>query len=197
VTCHRFGKQCESANKLAHSKVAPETVRIYSSFYFTSTALVVLPPTLLRTVMFCGLVETLNSPRYCPAPLFPSVPMSAPEAVLKTCNVALEFVLVASTRKIRLPESNSARVILTVSVAGGGVVPAGLIVSDALRVNPLNVPLIVAVVVAVTAVVLTVNVAEDAPAATVTDGGTVADALLLASVTNVADVAAALNLTVP
>jgi hypothetical protein len=114
-----------------------------------------------------------------------------------TCNVALELVLVASTRKMRLPESNSARVILTVSVAGGGVVTAGLIVSVALRVSPLNVPLIVAVVVAVTAVVFTVNVADEDPAATVTDGGTVAEALLLASVTNVADVAAALNLTVP
>src|ERR1700752_896718 len=84
--------------------------------YLTSTALVALPPRLLRTVMFCGLVETLNSPRYCPPPLLPSVPISAPDAVLKTCNVALEFVLVASTRKMRLPESNSARVILTVSV---------------------------------------------------------------------------------
>jgi len=70
-------------------------------------------------------------------------------------------------------------------------------VSVALRVSPLNVPLIVAVVVADTTAVLTVNDAEDAPAATVTDGGTVADALLLESVTTVADVAAALNLTVP
>ena len=124
--------------------------------------------------------------------------MSAPVPVLKTCSVALELELVASTRKIRLPESNSARVIRTVSVAGGGGgAPAGLIVRVALRVTPLNVPLIVAVVVADTAVVLTVNVAEDAPAATVTDGGTVADALLLARVTTVADVAAAVNLTVP
>src|SRR6185295_6003883 len=111
---------------------------------------------------------------------------------------ALELVLVASTRKVRFAVSYSARVILTVSVAGGGGgAPAGLIVSVALRVTPLNVPLIVAVVVADTAVVFTVNVAEDDPAATVTDGGTVADALLLASVTTVADVAAALNLTVP
>lgn len=171
--------------------------RTYSSFYFASTVLVATPPRLLRTVMFCGFVETLNSPRYCPPPLLPRVPMSAPDAVLKTCNVALELVLVASTRKIRLPESNSARVIPTVSVAGGGVVTAGLIVSVALRVSPLNVPLIVTVVVAVTAVVFTVNVADEDPAATVTDGGTVAEALLLASVTNVADVAAALNLTVP
>ena len=72
-----------------------------------------------------------------------------------------------------------------------------MIVSVALRVTPLNVPLIVAVVVADTAVVSTVNVAEDEPAATVTDGGTVADALLLARVTTVADVAAAVNRTLP
>jgi hypothetical protein len=89
-------------------------------------------------------------------------------------------------------------VILTVSVAGGGGgALAGLIVSEALSVTPLKVPLIVAVVVAETAAVLTVNVADDDPAATVTDGGTVADPLLLASVTTVADVAAALSLTVP
>ena len=124
--------------------------------------------------------------------------MSAPVPVLKTCSVALELVLVASTRKVRFAVSYSARVIRTVSVAGGGGgAPAGLIVRVALRVTPLNVPLIVAVVVADTAVVLTVNVAEDAPVATVTDGGTVADALLLASVTTVADVAAAVNVTVP
>ena len=141
--------------------------------------------------MFCGFVETLNSPR---PPL--SVPISAPVPVLKTRNVALALVLDASTRKIRLLESNSARVILTVSVAGGGAL-AVLIVKVALRVSPLNVPLIVAVVVADTAVVFTVNVAEDDPAATVTDAGTVADALLLARFTTVADEAAALNLTVP
>lgn len=117
---------------------------------------------------------------------------------MNTCNVALPFVLVASTRNTRLPESNSARVILTVSVVGGGGGAfTGLIVSDALRVRPLNVPLIVAVVVADTAVVVTVNVADDAPAATVTDAGTVADALLLARLTTVADAAAALICTVP
>jgi len=148
--------------------------------------------------MFCGLLETLNSPRYCPPPLFPNVPISVPVALLKTCNVALALVLVASTLKLRLPESNSARVILTVSVAGGGGgALAVLIVNVAIRVTPLNVPLIVADVLAVTAVVFTVNVAEDDPAATVTDAGTVAEALLLARVTTVADVAAALNLTVP
>ena len=106
-------------------------------------------------------------------------------------------MIVASTRSTRFDESYSARVIRTVSVAGGGGAFTGLIVSDALRVKPLNVALIVAVVVALTAAVLTVNVADDAPAATVTDAGTVADGLLLARVTTVADGAVALSLTVP
>src|ERR1044071_4340683 len=124
--------------------------------------------------------------------------MSAPVPVLKTCSVAVELVLVASTRKVRFAVSYSARVIRTVSVAGGGGgAPAGLIVRVALRVTPLNVPVIVAVVVTDTAVVLTVNVAEDDPVATVTDGGTLAEALLLARVTSVADVAAAVNVTGP
>ena len=75
--------------------------------------------------------------------------------------------------------------------------PAGLIVSDAVRVTPFSEALIVAVADAVTAIVLIVNVAEDAPAATVTDAGTVAAALLLARLTRVAAGAVALNLMVP
>ena len=116
-----------------------------------------------------------------------------------TCSVALLLVLVASTRKTRLALSNSARVILTVSVdgGGGGVVATGLIVSVALRVTPLKVPLIIALVVAVTVVVLTVKLADEAPAATVTLAGTDAAVLLLASVTTVAAGAAALNVTLP
>jgi hypothetical protein len=109
----------------------------------------------------------------------------------------LLLVLVASTRKTRLSLSNSARVILTASVLGGGSAATGLIESAALRVMPLRVPLIVALTVALIVVVLTVKFAEEAPAATVTLGGTVAAALLLARVTTVAAVAAALNLTVP
>jgi len=81
-----------------------------------------------------------------------------------------------------------------VSVDGAAT---GLIVSVALRVTPLKAPLIVALVVALTAVVLIVKLAEDAPAATVTLAGTEAAALLLARLTTVADGAAALNLTVP
>ena len=109
------------------------------------------------------------------------------------------LVLVASTRSVRLPLSNSARVMRTVSVLGGGGGGAAsvLIVSVALLVTPPKEPLIVALVVALTAVVLTMKLAELAPAATVTLAGTVATALLLASVTTVADGAAAFNVTVP
>jgi len=72
-----------------------------------------------------------------------------------------------------------------------------LIVNVALLVTPFNAALIVALVVAVTAAVPTVNVPDDAPAAIVTLAGTVAIALLLASVTTVAAGALALNVTVP
>lgn len=86
----------------------------------------------------------------------------------------------------------------TVSVdGGGGVVAVGLIVSDALRVTPLSVALIVAVPVVVTATVPTVNVPAEAPAAIVILAGTVARVLLLARLTTVAAGAAALNVTVP
>lgn len=152
------------------------------------------PPRLLRTVMFCGFVETLSSPLYCPPPLFDSVPRSAPVELTNTRNVALLLVLVASMRNTRLSVSYSARVILTVSVVGDVF---GFIVNVALRVMPLNVPLIVALVVALTAVVLTIKLAELAPAETVTLAGTEAAALLLASATTVADGAAALSVTVP
>ena len=132
--------------------------------------------------MFCGFVDTLSSALYWPPPLFDSVPRSCPVAVTNTRSVALLLVLVASTRKMRFELSNSARVILTVSVLGGGGAATGLIVSVALRVTPPNEPLIVALVVALTAVVLTVKFAELAPAATVTLAGTEAAALLLARV---------------
>lgn len=147
--------------------------------------------------MFCGFVETLSSARYCPPPLFDNVPRSWPVAVTNTRRVALLLVLVASTRNVRFELSNSARVILTVSVLGGGGAAAGLIVSVALRVTPLKVALIVALVAVVTAAVLMVKLADDAPAATVTLAGTEAAALLLANVTTVAEGAVALKLTVP
>ena len=149
--------------------------------------------------MFCGFVETLSSPLYCPPPLFERVPRSCPVEVTNTRSVALLLVLVASTRKVRFPLSNSARVIRTVSVLGGGGGGAvtGLIVSVLLRVTPLKVPLMIALIVAFTVPVVTVKLADDAPAATVTLAGTVAAALLLARVTTVAAGAAALKVTVP
>jgi hypothetical protein len=99
---------------------------------------------------------------------------------------------------MRFPLSYSARVILTVSVpGGGGGAVTGLIVSVLLRVTPLKVPLIIALIVALTVPVATVKLADDAPAATVTLAGTVAEALLLARVIVVAAGAAALNVTVP
>ena len=150
--------------------------------------------------MFCGFVETLSSALYWPPPLFDRVPRSCPVAVTNTRSVALLLVLVDSTRRTRFELSYSARVILTVSVlggGGGGGAATVLIVSVALRVTPPNEPLIVALVVALTVVVLTVKLAEVAPAATVTLEGTEAAVLLLASVTNVADGATALSVTVP
>jgi hypothetical protein len=86
---------------------------------------------------------------------------------------------------------------LTVSVDGGGVVAAGLIVSVALRVTPLSVALIVAVPDVVTEVVPIVNVPEDAPAKIVTLAGTVASVLRLARFFSVAAGAAALSGKVP
>jgi hypothetical protein len=102
-------------------------------------------------------------------------------------------VLVASTRSTRLSLSNSARVIVTVSV----VDPAGLIVSVALRVTPLSVALIVALAVAVTDTVVIVKLAEEAPAGTVIVAGTEARVLLLARLTVVAADTVELNVTVP
>jgi hypothetical protein len=66
----------------------------------------------------------------------------------------------------------------------------GLIVREAACVTP-KVALIAAVVVEATAVVFTANVAVVAPAATITLGGTVADALLLESVTAIPPTGAA------
>ncbi len=120
--------------------------------------------------------------------------MSCAVFVTKTCKVAVERVLVASTRRTRFALSYSARVIVTVSPV---VVLGGLIVSVAEREVPFKVALTFALTVAVTCLVLMVKLAEVAPAGTVTVAGTVAEALLLVSATAVDAAAFALNVTVP
>jgi hypothetical protein len=117
------------------------------------------------------------------------VPSSAPVEVTYTFNVALEFELVASTR--RRPPFHSARVIVTVSVAGG----AAFTVSIALRLAPPPVAVIVALP---EPDVVTLNEALVAPAGTVTDAGTVAVAVELESDTASPPVGAAPeSVTVP
>jgi hypothetical protein len=73
-----------------------------------------------------------------------------------------------------------------------------VIVSTAVLLVPLSVAVMVALALLYTRDVLTVNVAELAPAGTVTLLGTVAtDVLLLDRLTAVAELAAAVNITVP
>lgn len=78
-----------------------------------------------------------------------------------------------------VPPVTLAGFIDTVEIAGA------LTVSAAVLLTPLNEAVIVAVVVAATAVVFTVKFAVEAPAATVTLAGTVAEPLLLERVTTV------------
>src|SRR5215204_4814797 len=118
------------------------------------------------------------------------VPSRTPVEVTYTFNVAVEFELVASTR--RRPPFHSARVIVMVSVAGGG---AELIVSTALRPAP---PAVAVIVVLPEPDVETLKDAVVAPAATVTDAGTLAIALELESDTaSPPGGAAAESVTVP
>src|SRR3989441_668152 len=113
-------------------------------------------------------------------------------------SVAVELVLVASTRNCCLETMYSARVMATVSAAGGGA--AGVTASSAVLVTPPKLAEIVAEVDAVTDTVVTVNVALVAPAGTVTlpTAGTLAAAgLLLERVTTAPPAgAAALKVTV-
>jgi hypothetical protein len=118
------------------------------------------------------------------------VPSSAPVDVTYTFNVAVEFELVASTR--RRPPFHSARVIVTVSVAGGG---AEFTVNTALRVAP---PALAVVVALPEPEVETLKEALVAPAGTVTDAGTLATAVELESDTASPPVGAAPeSVTVP
>ena len=113
--------------------------------------------------------------------------------VTNTLNVAVERVLVASTRSLRLPVSYSARVIETVSTPPA----AGLMVKVAERDVPLSEAVITALVVVCTCVVLMLKLLDREPAATVTVAGTVAAGLLLVIVTVVAAGAIAVSVTVP
>ena len=96
--------------------------------------------------MFCGLTDQENSPRYRPPPSFESVPISRLVDVTNTCSVAVERVLVASTRSLRLLTVYSARVIETVSAPAA----AGLMVKVAERDVPFSEAVITALVVVCT-----------------------------------------------
>ena len=166
--------------------------------YFAVTGFVAEPPKLLFTVMFCGFTGQFSWPLKPPTPLFASVPITWPLAVATMVSVAVELVLVASTRNCCLETMYSARVMATVSAAGGGA--TGVTVSSAVLVTPPKLAEIVAEVDAVTDTVVTVNVALVAPAGTVTlpTAGTLAAAgLLLERVTTAPPAgAAALRVTV-
>jgi hypothetical protein len=120
-----------------------------------------------------------------PPPLFLSVPRMVPLAVAYAFSVAVTLVLVASTRSSRFELVYSARVIETVSAAGGGGggTVVGLIVSVAVRLTPLYVAVMVAVVFAVTALVVMSAMLLCEPAGIVRVDGTLAAVLLLASET--------------
>jgi hypothetical protein len=166
--------------------------------YFAVTGFVAEPPALLFAVMFCGFTGQFSWPLKPPTPLFASVPITWPLAVTAMVSVAVELVLVASTRNCCLETMYSARVMATVSAAGGGA--AGVTVSSAVLVTPPKLAERVAEVDAVTDTVVTVNVALVAPAGTVTvpTRGTLAAAgLLLERVTAAPPAgAAALRVTV-
>jgi hypothetical protein len=142
--------------------------------------------------MLRGLVDALNCPSYLPPPLFVIVPSSCPVEVTKTCSVAFERELEASTLSERLDELYWAFCTLTVSAGADG-----LTVSVAERVTPPETAVMVTVVDDVTDVVATPKLADEAPAGTVTLAATPATALLDESSTTVGDWAGPLSVTVP
>lgn len=130
--------------------------------------------------------------------MFVNVPINALVEVTYAVNVALELVLVASTRNSPVACVYSASVIATVSGGGVGVVGAGVTVNVALALALFKVALITAELLAVTTLVVTVNEALLVPAGTTTLAGTVATAELLLANDTVAPPggAAPLNVTV-
>ena len=104
--------------------------------------------------------------------------MNCPVEVTKTCKVASARVLVASTRRRRLEVVDSAR--------ADGDRLARPELSEALRETLPRVAVMRALVVTDTGMVVTVKLAEVAPAGTVTLAGTIATELLLFRLTTVA-----------
>src|SRR5262245_50196868 len=93
--------------------------------YLSVTARAALPPALLFTVMFTGLVAADRVASYFPPPLFARVPRTVPVEVVVTVIVTLLLLLVASTCRVFFLAVYSAFCTATVSVAGGagGVTP--------------------------------------------------------------------------
>ena len=145
--------------------------------YLTVTARVALPPPLLLTVMFTGLVATEERvASYLPPPLFASVPRTAPVEVVETVMVTLVLLLVASTFRVFFISSMLGLCTATVSVTGGA---GGLTPRIAVLVRPAAFAVSVTGVGTVTALAAMLNPAEVAPAGIMTLAGTLAIAGLL------------------
>ncbi len=85
--------RCHASRSLSFNS-GQLTPRIHTGAYLTVTVAVALPPSLLLTVILCGLVGQENLPEYF-LPFLVNVPMSVSVEVTKTWSVAVELVLVA------------------------------------------------------------------------------------------------------
>jgi hypothetical protein len=59
-----------------NDEMSPSRLFFVSDDYLTLTERVACPPKLLRTVMLCGLTDTLSCPRNRPPPSLVNVPIS-------------------------------------------------------------------------------------------------------------------------